>query len=233
MIFKKKEFFLLIFLIFLQSCSGGRIGNFLESSFNDLDKTSKNQDLQNNLLNKNDINLEKENKKFNDKKNKKIKKVEKQKNFQENKNDINLEKENKKFNDKKNKKIKKVEKQKNVQENKNDINLEKENKKFNDKKNKKIKKVEKQKNVQENKNDINLEKENKKFNDKKNKKIKNLSKKRKIELQSYKIIFILKDVDPKDPTEELSSILSNSEVNFEIEKIERIFNSKNKNMNKN
>lgn len=134
MIFKKKEFFLLIFLIFLQSCSGGRIGNFLESSFNDLEKTSKNQDLQNNLLNKNDINLEKE---------------------------------------------------------------------------------------------------NKKFDDKKNKKIKNLPKKRKIELQSYKIIFILKDVDPQDPTEELSSILSNSEVNFEIEKIERILDSKNKSMNKN
>ena len=200
MIFKKKEFFLLIFLIFLQSCSGGRIGNFLESSFNDLEKTSKNEDLQNNLLNKNDINLEKE---------------------------------NKKFDDKKNKKIKKVEKPKNVPENKNDINLEKENKKFDDKKNKKIKKVEKPKNVPENKNDINLEKENKKFDDKKNKKIKNLSKKRKIELQSYKIIFILKDVDPKDPTEELSSILSNSEVNFEIEKIERILDSKNKSMNKN
>ena len=134
MILKKKEFFLLIFLVFLQSCSGGRIGNFLESSFNDLEKTSKNEDLQNNLLNKNDINLEKE---------------------------------------------------------------------------------------------------NKKFDDKKNKKIKNLSKKRKIELQSYKIIFILKDVDPKDPTEELNSILSNSEVNFEIEKIERILDSKNKSMNKN
>ncbi len=134
MILKKKEFFLLIFLIFLQSCSGGRIGNFLESSFNDLEKTSKNEDLQNNLLNKKDINLEKE---------------------------------------------------------------------------------------------------NKKFDDKKNKKIKNLSKKRKIELQSYKIIFILKDVDPKDPTEELSSILSNSEVNFEIERIERILDSKNKSMNKN
>ena len=134
MILKKKEFFLLIFLIFLQSCSGGRIGNFLESSFNDLEKTSKNEDLQNNLLNKKDINLEKE---------------------------------------------------------------------------------------------------NKKFDDKKNKKIKNLSKKRKIELQSYRIIFILKDVDPKDPTEELSSILSNSEVNFEIEKIERILDSKNKSMNKN
>ena len=167
MILKKKEFFLLIFLIFLQSCSGGRIGNFLESSFNDLEKTSQNEDFQNNLLNKNDINLEKE------------------------------------------------------------------NKNIDDKKNKKIKKLEKSKNVPENKNDINLEKENKKFDDKKNKKIKNLSKKRKIELQSYKIIFILKDVDPKDPTEELSSILSNSEVNFEIEKIERILDSKNKSMNKN
>ncbi len=200
MIFKKKEFFLLIFLIFLQSCSGGRIGNFLESSFNDLEKTSQNEDLQNKLLNKNEINLEKE---------------------------------NKNIDDKKNKKIKKVENQKNVSENKNDINFEKENKKFDDKKNKKIKKVEKQKNVSENKNDINFEKENKKFDDKKNKKIKNLSKKRKIELQSYKIIFILKDVDPKDPTEELSSILSNSEVNFEIEKIERILDSKNKSMNKN
>jgi len=198
MIFKKKEFFLLIFLIFLQSCSGGRIGNFLESSFNDLEKTSQNEDLQNNLVNK------------------KI-----------------LEKENKEIDDKKNKKIKKVDKQKNVLVNKNDINLEKENKKFDDKKNKKIKKIEKLKNVPENKNDINLEKENKKFDDKKNKKIKNLPKKRKIELQSYKIIFILKDVDPKDPTEELSSILSNSEVNFEIEKIERILDSKNKSMNKN
>ncbi len=196
MIFKKKEFFLLIFLIFLQSCSGGRIGNFLESSFNDLEKTNKNEDLQNNLLNKNDINLEKEKKKLDDKK---IKKVEKQKKF--------------------------------VPENKNDINLEKEKKKFDDKK---IKKVEKQKKiVPENKNEINLEKEKKKFDDKKNKKIKNFSKKRNIELQSYKIIFILKDVDPKYPTEELSSILSNSDVNFEIEKIERILDSKNKSMNKN
>ena len=166
MILKKKEFFLLIFLIFLQSCSGGRIGNFLESSFNDLEKTSQNEDSQNYLVNKKDTNSEKE------------------------------------------------------------------NKEIDDKKNKKIKKVEKPKNVPENKNDLNLEKENKKFDDKKNKKIKNLSKKGKIELQSYKIIFILKDVDPKDPTEELSSILSNSDVNFEIEKIERILDSKNKSMKK-
>ena len=95
--------------------------------------------------------------------------------------------------------------------------------------NKKIKKVENSQNVLENKKDINLEKIAKE----KNKKIKNLSKKRKIELQSYKIIFILKDVDPKDPTAELSSILSNFDVDFEIEKIERILDSKNKSMNKN
>ena len=174
MILKKKEFFLLIFLIFLQSCSGGRIGNFLESSFNDLEKTSQKKNLQNNLVNK---------------------------------------------------KIKKVENQKSVLENKKDISLEK----IPTKKNNKIKKVENQKSVLENKKDISLEK----IPSQKNKKIENISKKRKIELQSYKIIFILKDVDPKDPTEELSSILSNSEVNFEIEKIERILDSKNKSMNKN
>ncbi|MCQ9202395.1 MAG: hypothetical protein JJ834_007095 [Prochlorococcus marinus XMU1425] len=206
MILKKKEFFLLIFLIFLQSCSGGRIGNFLESSFNDLEKTSQNEDLQNNLVNKKI--LEKENKEIDDKKNKKIKKVEKQKNVLVNKKDINLEKENKEIDDKKNKKVKKVEKQKNVLVNKKDINLEKENKEIDDKKNKKINGI-------------------------KDKKIKKYTRKRNIDLQSYKIIFILKDVDPKDPTEELSSILSNSEVNFEIEKIERILDSKNKSMNKN
>ena len=194
MIFKKKEFFLLFFLIFLQSCSGGRIGNFLESSFNDLEKTSKNEDLQNNLVNKKIV--VKEDKEIDDKKNKQIKKLEKLKSVLENKKDTNLEKEKKEIDDKKNKKLTKVENSNNVKENKKGINLEK---------------IPKQKNT----------------------KIKNLSKKRKIELQSYKIIFILKDVDPKDPTEELSSILSNSEVNFEIEKIERILDSKSKSMNKN
>ena len=137
MILKKKEFFLLIFLILLQSCSGGLIGNFLESSFNDLEKTSQDKDSQNNS----------ENKEF-------------------------ISKENKKF-----------------------TNLE----------------------------------EAEKLN---NNEIKNYSKDRKIELQSYKIIFILKDVDPKDPIEELNTILINSEVNFEIEKIERILDPKNKSMNK-
>ncbi|KGF90146.1 MULTISPECIES: hypothetical protein [Prochlorococcus] len=161
MIFKKKEFFLLIFLILLQSCSGGRIGNFLESSFNDLEKISQDDDSQKNL----------ENKKL-------------------------LLQENKEINDKNYQKRKKLEKPKSVLENKKDISLEK------------------------------IQKE-------KNNKIKNSSKKRKIELQSYKIILILKDVDPKDPTEDLTNILRNSEVNFEIEKIERILDSKNKIMNKN
>ena len=180
--FKKKEFFL-FFLILLQSCSGGRIGNFLESSFNDLEEITRDEDFQKNLLNKKVV----------------------------------LE-ENKEIDEKKNKKIKKVEKPKKVLKNKKDIDLKKENKEINFSKNKKIKKVEKSKNVVENKKDINLEIIPKQ----KSNKIKNSSKKRKIELQSYKIIFILKDVDPKDPTEELTNILRNSEVNFEIEKIERI-----------
>ena len=161
MIFKKKEFFLLLFLILLQSCSGGRIGNFLESSFNDLEKTSQEQDSQKNL---------------------EAKKV--------------VLQENKEINNKNYEKRKKVDKSKTVLENKKDQNSEK-------------------------------------IQKKKNNKIKNSSEKRKIELQSYKIIFILKDVDPKDPTEKLSTILRNSEVNFEIEKIERILESKNKSMNKN
>jgi len=183
MIFKKKEFFLLIFLILLQSCSGGRIGNFLESSFNDLEKISQDEDSQKNL--------------------------EKPKSILE----------NKKINDKSNEKRKKVEKPKSILE----------NKKINDKSNEKRKKVEKPKSILENKKDIN----NEKIQKQQNNKIKNSSKKRKIELQSYKIIFILKDVDPKDPTEELNTILRNSELNFEIEKIQRILDSKNKSMNKN
>jgi hypothetical protein len=183
MILKKKEFFLFIFLVFLQSCSGGRIGDFFESSFNDLEKISQEENPQNNFKNLKSFS---ENKKTNNQKNEKIKKVENPKSFSE----------NKKTNNQKNEKIKKVENPKFFLEEKKDLNSEK---------------IQKQK----------------------NNKIKNSSKKRKIELQSYKIIFILKDVDPKDPTKELSTILRNSEVNFEIEKIERILNSKIRNMNKN
>ena len=192
MIFKKKEFFLLIFLILLQSCAGGRIGNFLESSFNDLEEISQDEDLKKNLINEK-ILIE-ENKEIKNKNAQKIKKLEKQKNDQDN--EKILIKENKEIKNKNGEKIKKLERQKNDQDNK------------------------------KNKNSENLQK-------KRNNKIKNSSKKRNIELQTYKIIFILKDADPKDPTKDLSSILSDSEVNFEIEKIERILDSKNKVMNKN
>jgi len=71
MIFKKKEFFLSMCLILLQSCSGGRIGNFLESSFNDLEEKSQDENLERNLENKKDTNLEKDNKEIDDKKLKK------------------------------------------------------------------------------------------------------------------------------------------------------------------
>ena len=158
MVPKIKNFFLFIILILLQSCSGGRIGNFLQSSFDDLGKTSQDNASQKNL----------ENKEF-------------------------VKQEKKDINDENNEKINEIEKQITILENKKDTNLEK---------------------VQ------------------KNKKVKNSSNKRNIELQSYKIIFILKDVDPKDPTKQLSTILSNSELNFEIEKIERILETKNKNINK-
>ena len=158
MIFKKKEFFLLIFLVLLQSCSGGRIGNFLESSFNDFVQTSQDEDLLENSDNQ---------------------KV--------------VLQENKEINDKSYEKSEKVEKNEIVLENKKNTNLEK---------------IQKQK--------IN--------------KIQNSSNYETGELQSYKLILILKDVNPKDPTEVLSTILSNSEINFEIEKIERIIiDSKNKN----
>ena len=150
----KKEIFLSIFLILLQSCSGGRIGNFLESSFDELEKNSQNDDLQNNLNSKKDDS-----------------------------------KENVEINDKNYEKIKILKKPKVVLENKNVTSVEK---------------IEKQKNNKD----------------------KNFLKNEKVELQSYKIIFILKDVDPKYPTEDLSKILRNSDVNFEIEKIELIFDSK-------
>ena len=163
MIFKKKEFFLIIFLILLQSCSGGSIGNFLESSFENLAYTKKSEESKNVLGNKKGLNL-------------------------------------------KNKDINKT----NIEE---------------------IKKVEPSKNVLKNKKYLKSEKKPEKT--KKTEKFKNTIKKRKNGLQSYKIILILQNVDPKDPIEDLSTILNNSELNFEIESIERFLNSKNKIINKN
>ena len=153
MSFKIKKFFLLSSLILLQSCSGGKIGNFLESSFKNIEEPIIKDDDKNNLKDKIVINSE----------------VKKGKN--------------------------KIIKQK-----------IKDDDKKNEEKSKNSKKITK----------------------------KNTSlQKRKYQPQSYKIIFILKDVDPKDPIEDLSTILRNSDVNFEIEKIERFFDSKNKNIKKN
>ena len=162
MIFKIKKIFLLIFLILLQSCSGGRIGNFLESSFENLENIKKLDNSSKDIEDKQVFYFEKENSE--------------KKNIEE---------------------IKTKEKQDNDLKNKKKLNSKK--------------KSEKTKIIGNNK----------------------FPKKRKNALQSYKIIFILKNVDPEDPIEEFSTILRNSEVNFEIEKIERFLDSKNKNINGN
>ncbi len=155
MIYKIKKFFLFIFLILLQSCSGGTIGNFLESSFDDIENINKSEE------------------------------------------------------------------RKDILEKKRVLNQEKKARK---KKNDKGTKSEERKDILEKKRVLNLEKKSNKAN-KKNK-VNNSFKKTKNELKSYKIIFILKDVDPQDPIEELSNILRNSAVNFEIEKIERFLDVK-------
>ena len=193
MISKTKEFLLLISLILLQSCSGGRIGIFLESSFDNLENNNSLEEIKNDKEKKKVLNSgNKENNKSN------LKKTKKQINS------INIS----------DKKI-----SLNSENNVNNVNNEqvkKEKNSINDLNNKKLfnseKKLDKTKEII---------KDNKSL------------KKKKIELQSYKIIFILKDVDPKDPIKELSTILRNSEVNFEIEKIERFIDSKNKNNNRN
>ena len=132
MSFKINNYFLLIILILLQSCSGGRIGNFLDTRFKNIEEPKIKQEVKNNS-----------------------------------------------------------------------------NSNFAIKPEKKLK-------------------NNKKIT------VKNISRqKRQYQPQSYKIIFILKDVDPKDPIENLSTILRNSDVNFEIEKIERFFDSKNKSIKRN
>ena len=166
MILIVNKFFLLIIFILLQSCSGGSIGNFLESSFENIEETKTNEDIKNNFKNKTVINSAEIREKTKDFKEAKKKYIE----DTETKKDIK--------NNLKNKEIKKVEKR--------------------SKNNKKI--IEK-----------NISLQNKKYQPK-----------------SYKIIFILKDVDPKDPTENLRTILRNSDVNFEIEKIERYIDPKNK-----
>ena len=158
--FKIKKFFLFIILVLLQSCSGGRIGNFIESSFENIEEPKIKENTKNNLNNK-----IAEKSDFNYGKNKNIEKL----------------------------KIKKDTKD----------NLKKQ---------------------------IFIKPEEKLKNKKKITKKDISNQRKKYKPQSYKIIFILKDVDPKDPIENLSTILRDSDVNFEIEKIERFFESNNKNL---
>ena len=215
MVFLVNKYFLLITLILLQSCSGGRIGNFLESSFKNIEETKTKEELKNNLKNKIVIKSEKD--------------IEKNKNLLE----IKTKEEVK--NNVKNKIVIKSEKDAEKNKNIEEINTKEELK--NNLKNKIV--IESEKDAEKNKNTENTKtkgkiKKNLKNNlllrtemiSKKNKKIieKNIaSKNRKYKPKSYKIIFTLKDVDPRDPTENLRTILRNSDVNFEIEKIERFF----------
>ena len=192
--FKIKKFFLLTILILLQSCSGGKIGNFLETSFKNIEEPKIKVDNKNDVKNKIIIKSEE-----NSKKNANI---EESKIIVDKKNDL------------RNKKILKSE-----ANTKKNINIEEPKIKVDNKNDLKNKITLSTKN--------NIRSKNKIMS-------KNISsKRRKFQPQSYKIIFILKDVDPKDPIEELNTILMNSEVNFEIEKIERFFDSKNKITNKN
>ena len=194
MVFIMNKFFVLITLILLQSCSGGKIGNFLESSFTNIDETKKKEDVKNNLKNKIVIKSGGNSEKY--------KKIEETKIKQDIKNNP------------KNKIVIKpgliAENNKNIEEAKIKEDIK------SNLKNKILKNYEKK------------SKNNKKISDK------NISSQKRIfQPKSYKIIFILKDVDPKDPTEDLRIILSNSDVNFEIEKIERYFDPKNKTIKSN
>jgi len=189
MFFLVNKFFLLIILILLQSCSGGRIGNFLESSFNNIEETKTKEDIKNNLKNKIVIKSE-----------------------EIAKNNEKIEEQKTKENIKNNLRNKIVIKSEEIAE-----------------KNQKMEETKTKEDIKNNFKNNMLIKTEKKL--KKNKKIiekKTSLKNREYKPKSYKIIFILKDVDPKDPTENLRTILRNSDVNFEIEKIERFFDPKNK-----
>ena len=161
--FIKNKLFIFIILILLQSCSGGRIGNFFESSFKNIQDTKIKEDVNSNLKKKVVI---------------KSGRIE--------------------------------EKNKNIEEKKIKEDIK------NNLKNKVLKKSEKKSKNNKITSDKNISFQNREYKPK-----------------SYKIIFILKDVDPKDPTEDLRTILRNSDVNFEIEKIERYFDPKNKTIKSN
>ena len=149
----------MIFL--LQSCSGGRIGNYLELSF-------KNIEQEVSTIDENDSNNEM---------------VQKKKKNSKDSNELIITKTNKDFSKTYNDKV----------------NIQK-------KQNLKSREINKRQNKTTN-NDI-------------------IQDKRKIsssnfEPHSYRVIIILKEVDPKGPSQKFSNVLRNANINFEIEKIER------------
>ena len=157
MIFKLFNYFLILFL--LQSCSGGRVGNFLELSFRNI-KEDELKSIENNFKSEkvliNNKNLKNSNK---------SEIIKTNKDFPEPPNKINTQKQNLKSDETNNKK----------------------------------KKVIKQNIIKD-----------------KNKKIKT-----NYEPQSYRVVIILKGVDPTDPSQKFSNVLKNANIIFEIEKIER------------
>ena len=157
MIFRLFNYFLILFL--LQSCSGGRVGNFLELSFKNI-KEDELKSIENNFKSEkvliNNKNLKDSNK---------PEIIKTNQDFSKSFNKINIQKQNLKSDEINNKK----------------------------------KKVIKQNIIKD-----------------KNKKIKT-----NYEPKSYRVVIILKGVDPTDPAQKFSNVLKNANIIFEIEKIER------------
>lgn len=172
---KFKKVCILIFIFLLQSCSGGKIGNFLESSFKNID--SSEVDNKENYILKNKDNISKKQLSI-----KKIKKIKKENND--------------------NKSLKSIEFQR------------KENLKNDDKLS-----------------NVNINEKESSEQNMKNSLKNSLKKARKISSpQSYRVTVILNEVDPSSPLEKFSNVLINSDLNFEIENIQRY--SLEKNINK-
>ena len=159
---KLKKIFILIFIFLLQSCSGGKIGNFLESSFKNIDNSES--DNQENYILKNEEN-----------------RSEKQ----------TLIKKIKKVNNQKSKLVESIEYQK-KEDLKNDEKLINQN-------------LNKEENSQQ----------------KIKKSLKPSNKKKILRPESYRITVILNEVDPSSPLKQFSNVLINSDLNFEIENIQR------------
>tara|TARA_Y100001978_G_scaffold173863_1_gene165073 strand:+ start:245 stop:769 length:525 start_codon:yes stop_codon:yes gene_type:complete len=169
---KLKKIFILIFIFLLQSCSGGKIGNFLESSFKNIDNSES--DNKENYILKNEEN-----------------RSEKQ----------TLIKKIKKVNNQKSKLVESIEYQK-KEDLKNDEKLINQN-------------INKEENSQQ----------------KIKKSLKPSNKKKILRPESYRITVILNEVDPSSPLKQFSNVLINSDLNFEIENIQRY--PLNQNLNKN